>query len=242
MNSEIKVRIEKLKSVSRNIALICFSLRTKFEVIRPLLFNKDFLKQFETPHQFIGVQTLRNCVTSDIINGLVGISQDTCDKAASFLNVEKCLTDDRIVKFLLREFLDRPEVNLRFLNDENPELQNAIAEIIKAKKGEKLADCFGKKLFLIKTEIKKIKFEKRLKTLRDKSIAHFEIILKNGKHQLHECKGLNFKWIDLEKYLIKTERISLSIEEIVNKTNYPKDDFIKEYKKISSDFWRIKNA
>jgi hypothetical protein len=235
--SDIKSRLEKVKAYCREIASAYLMADAKLALLKPLAYNRKFVARFNRSLGTHGLQLLRTTLLVDIIEDLVGFTQDNYKSSASLVNIRNRISNIELREAIKEEFCKPPPSTWV-----NTELDDAVRQRFDTKYREGQALKFDQLYESVTTGIDKLtcsNMAKKLKNGRNKVSSHYAMTGQGEEPILLNLADFGLKWGDAEKYMQDAKKITFDMILLVTNGSYALESFESHHTRIADDFWRI---
>lgn len=201
-------KIEKLEAHASHLLDAFISLRERYAMLDPMLFNEDVCKQHGSGRQALGFKILRHSLFLSCAQDIANLSMDDDkeERAPSLLNLVRALTDDAIRNTLRERY---SLLCIHSVEETDPAIVAALRDIEAQKKGERrmrfdelyceLTEAWA----ILSTNLAMKKF----RDIRDKVSAHIEVRYKAGKYQFVDIGDLDIKFADLRIFIDAMQKL-----------------------------------
>lgn len=240
----INDRVEKLKSINRKVIDSYFIAEQYWQVLEPLLYEKDVYSTWDGTEGVVAVKVVRMALFTSIMVDLHANIFDKGSKAGSLYNVISGLRDNG-VKNAIREKFCTPK-GTTILGDHSKEeievLQNKFREEDISEKGS----IFDRVYSEVLSEYEALECSdlvSGVKDARDKIFAHSELRTLNGERGFFESSDFGVHFKDARKLLESVESVVFGANLLLTNSSYSMSSFLEHSKKVSSEYWsKLSNA
>jgi hypothetical protein len=235
-------RVEKLGSYTRAVTQIYQSALLKLAMLEPLMYNDEVIHRLR--QKAFGRESLISTLYLDCALFVVSLAFDNFDKAASIKNVLLQLSDEQLRLELRRRFAN-PLATWDFSKSFTPEQAANLLEQYHDQERKEREELFDKEYSSVKNlfeGLEKSDVAQRLRKLRDKVVAHKEIVFDAGTRRLVEVRELGVLVGDLGDFARSLEPMILGLELIVNIASYIMEGFKRQTSELGLEFWQENKA
>ena len=108
--TNIKSRVEKIKAYCREMASAYLMADAKLAMLKPLAYDKKSVKRFDRSVSAHGLNLLRTTLLLDLIEDLVGFTQDKDQTSASLMNINRLLSNTELRTAIKEDFCKPPPI------------------------------------------------------------------------------------------------------------------------------------
>lgn len=240
--SDIKSRLEKVKAYCREMASAYLMADAKLALLKPLAYNKKFVARFDHSLGAHGLQLLRTTLLVDIIEDLVGFTQDNDKSSASLVNIRNRISNIELREAIKEDFCKPPPIT--WVNTELDEaIRQRFEEDENTKYREKQARKFDQLYESVTMGIDMLidsDMAKKLKNVRNKVSSHYAMTSQGEEPRLLNLADFGLKWGDAEQYMQDAKKVIFDMILLVTNISYDLEGFEKHHTRIANDFWRVK--
>lgn len=209
----------------------------KLAMLKPLAYDRKFVKRFDRSVGAHGLNLLRMTLLLDLIEDLVGFTQDKHQTSASLVNIKRLISDTELRDAIKEEFCTPPPSTWG-----NTELDEAIKQRFDTKYRERQAHKFDQLYESVTMGIDKLTgsdMAKKLKNARNKVSSHYTMTSQGEKPTLLNLADFGLKWGDAEKYMQDAKKVIFDMILLVANSSYALESFENHHTRIANDFWRV---
>lgn len=235
--SDLKSRLEKIKAYCREMASAYLMADAKLALLKPLAYNKKFVARFDRSLGAHGLQLLRTTLLVDIIEDLVGFTQDNDKSSASLVNIRNRISNIELREAIKEDFCKPPPSTWV-----NTELDDAIRQRFDTKYRDRQAREFDQLYESVTMGIDKLTgsdIAKKLKNVRNKVSSHYAMTSQGEEPRLLNLADFGLKWGDAEKYMQDAKKVIFDMILLVTNSSYALESFENHHTGIADDFWRV---
>jgi hypothetical protein len=239
--SDIKSRLEKVKAYCRQMASAYLMADAKLAMLKPLAYDRKFVKRFDRSVGAHGLNLLRTTLLLDIIEDLVGFTQDDGQTSASLVNIRKLISAIELREAIKEDFC-KPPPSTWVDTDLDDATRQQIEEDENRKYREEQAHKFDQLYQSITTGIDNLinsDTAKELKRVRNKVSSHYAMTSQGKEPRLLNPADFGLKWGDAEQYSKGARNVVFDMVLLVANSSYALDSFEQHHTRIADDFWRV---
>ena len=237
----IKSRLEKVKAYSREMASAYLMADTKLAMLKPLAYDRKFVARFDRSVGAHGLNLLRTTLLLDIIEDLVGFTQDDDQTSASLVNIRRLVSHTELREAIKEEFC-RPPPSTWVDTDLDDAVRKQLEEAANTKYREMQAHKFDQLYKSVTMGIDKLtgsNMARKLKNVRNKVSSHYAMTSQGEEPRLLHLADFGLKWGDAEKYMQYAKEVVFAMVLLVTSSSYALDSFEQHHTRIANDFWRV---
>ena len=207
--------------------------------MEPLVSDESLIKCWDNPLASHGLQALRMSLYMSVLSAMKSLLFDECSKTASLYNLFKMLDDRRLVKHL-KESRCKPFEVTHLNDDQNEDIKKMIEDKIYARHEKQSAEDFDQRLSAVRKDYEQLRDSElagRVRGVRDRMIAHYQVISPKGERRLYNPADFGLKWGDASELMAESKTIVFEVSYIVSGSWYSADDHIAIHKDIAGHFW-----
>ncbi len=231
-------QIEKLQAHTGHLLDGFITLRERYAMLRPMLHDKEVVKNKGSKKQYRGFIILRNVLFLSSCQLIANLCFDRDNKCPSISQIVEKLKNEALRK-QLKEVYALPR---RIISDnEDPD----ILEMWKQIEAEDQIkhriefDEFYNELLLLWANLKVSKSALSLAKIRNSVAAHYGVDLVDGEYKLFDIGSLNLKWDDILDTISAMQKIIDLINLIVRNAGYSWETLDEILSKTTNDYWEI---
>lgn len=232
-------QIKKIQAHAEHLLKGFLILRERYEMLVPMLFDADVIKNHGTQTKYRGFICIKNNLFLFCCQDISKLCLDNDDKSPSIKTIVSRLQSQPALLKKLEDqyavsYIDPPagEKDTIVLAAFMRKMESEEAER-RVKFNELTSQLHTKWSTLSSSHILP-----KFKTIRDKAAAHIDVHLDNGKYQEIDIGALGIKWEDIGEMIFAMQDIVELIGLIVRAASFSWDDLDRQLKKIADGFWR----
>ena len=213
----------------------------KLAMLKPLAYDRKFVKRFDRSVGAHGLNLLRTTLLLDIIEDLVGFTQDDDQTSASLVNIRRLVSHTELREAIKEEFC-RPPPSTWFDTDLDDAIRQQFEEDANTKYRERQARTFDQLYESVTMGIDNLigsDIAGKLKRVRNKVSSHYAMTSQGKEPRLLNPADFGLKWGDAEQYLKDARKVVFDMVLLVTNSSYALDSFEQHHTRIADDFWRV---
>lgn len=212
------------------------TLRERYAILRPMLHDKDVVKNKGSKKQSRGFIIIRNALFLSCCQAIANLCFDKDVRCPSISQTMAKLENN----LLRAEFKEKfTEWTVPVTGEHKLEVLKLLKLMEENEKIERAVD-FDKhfqELLTLWASFSILESVLSLKKIRDKVAAHTDISLINGKYKLFDISSLDLKWDDIKDTISHMQVIVDSINLLVRNSSYYWEVLDKILCETVSDYW-----
>ena len=236
--NKLDIKINKLKAHTEHLLDGFITLRERYAMLRPMLHNKDVVKNKGSKKQYHGFIVIRNTLFLSCCQLIANLCFDKDHRCPSIIQIITIL-ENATIRNILKSAYALPRCVIS--DDDKPEILE-LWKRIEAEDQHKLRiefDSNYNELLLLWSQFKVSKPAASLADIRNKVAAHSDISLINGEYKLFDISALNLKWDDILETVNTMQKIIELINLIVRSSGFAWEYFDKNLDKKVNDYWEV---
>jgi len=239
--SAIKIRLDKVKAYCREMASSYLVADAKLAMLKPLAYDREFVKRFDRSAGAYGLNLLRTTLLLDLIEDLVGFTQDKHETSASLVNIRRLISDTELRDAIREDFSKSPSgtwVN----TDLDDAIRQQFEEAENVKYRERQAHTFDQLYESVTRGIDELigsDIARKLERVRNKVSSHYAMTSQGKEPRLLNLADFGLKWGDAEQYFKDARKPVFDMVLLVTNGSYALDSFEQNHTRTANDFWRI---
>ena len=231
-------QIEKLEAHASHLLDAFIGLRERYEMLDPMLFDKEVPKLHGSGKQSSGFLILRHSLFLSCAQDIAKLSLDADKRTPSISNLMTDLSNSTLLDSFREKFSiwDTPLVE----PETDPEIIEALKRIDLREIGERRTQ-FDELFIQAKNEwesLSKNPFMDGFSTIRDKVSAHTEVQYVADKYQFVDISSFGIKWSDMRKAIELMQSIVELLGLLIRNTGFAWDMLDVQLSKASNSFWK----
>ena len=229
---------EKLQAHTEHLLDGFITLRERYAMLRPMLHDKEVVKNKGSKKQYRGFIIIRNVLFLSSCQLIANLCFDRNDKCPSIGQIVEKLENETLRK-QLKEVYAQPR---RIISDnESPD----ILEMWKRIEAEDQIkhrvefDGFYNELLQLWSSLEVSKPALSLAKIRNSVAAHYGVDLVDGEYKLFDISSLNLKWDDILDTISAMQKIIDLINLIVRNAGFNWETLDEILSKTTNDYWEI---
>ncbi|MCX8789130.1 AbiU2 domain-containing protein [Vibrio parahaemolyticus] len=233
-------RVKKVRAYSTAMISRLIIADRKLALLNPLLNDSDLIHKWDHSYGGHGLELMRITMYLDIVRELAAISFDRGNTSPSIFNILELISSKPLLEALKRNYC-KP-TTITWVNDVDPESRAFWEERHKERdlgdKSQRFDEHYhkAKKLF---SELKGKALHHKIRNVRNKLVAHYEMRQDGTEPRLADPKDFNLKWGDVESYFEELKPIIVELVLLISNEAYALDLFREDHERISRDFWKL---
>lgn len=194
--SDIKSRLEKVKAYCTEMASAYLMADAKLAMLKPLAYDRKFVKRFDRSVGAHGLNLLRTTILLDLIEDLVGFTQDKHQTSASLVNIRRLISDIEL-REAIREDFCKPPPSTWGDTDLDDGIRQKLEEAANTKHREGQARIFDQRYESLTMGIDNLigsDMAKKLKGVRNKVSSHYAMASQGKEPRLLNPADFGLKW------------------------------------------------
>jgi len=239
--SDIKSRVEKVKAYCREMASAYLMADAKLAILKPLAYDRKFVERFDRSLGAHGLHLLRTTLLLDLIEDLVGFTQDDDQTSASLVNIRRLVSNIELREAIKEDFC-KPPPSTWVDTDLDDGIRQQFEEDENTKYRERQAQAFDQLYESVTMGIDNLigsSIARKLKRARNKVSSHYAMTSQGKEPRLLNLADFGLKWGDPEKYMKDAKKVVFDMILLVTNSSYFLDSFEQNHTRIANDFWRI---
>lgn len=234
--------IDKLEAHTSHLLDAFISLKERYALLHPMLFDAAVVKQHGSKVRARGFQTLRHSLFLSCAQDIAKLSLDRDERTPSIKRLVSTLRDAKL----------QAELRDRFAVWTLPSIaEETDAEIREALKRMELRERDERRFqfdeILTRTNIRFFALEsdpalQGFLTIRDKVSAHSEVHLVADKYQFVDIGQLGIKWADLKRVIDMMQSLVEDLGMLIRNSGFAWDSLDAQLANASADFWQPSSA
>ena len=231
-------QIVKLQAHTEHLLDGFITLRERYAMLRPMLHNKDVVKNKGSKKQSHGFIIIRNTLFLSCCQLIANLCFDRDDKCSSITQIIAKLESEAL-RNQLKEIYALPQPIIS--DNQDPD----ILEMWKRIEAEDQIkhrvefDEHYNELLRLWSRLKSSQSALSLEKIRNKVAAHTDISLISNQYKLFDVSSLNLKWDDIKKTISDIQEIIDLIYLIIRNSGYHWESLDEILDKTVSDYWEI---
>lgn len=229
MNPKLKGELDKLKAESSHLLDGFLSLRERYAMLHPMLFDQSVVSNHGQGRMSRGFVILKNNLFMQCCQDIATLSCDSHDGSVSIVKVIKKLEAERVVRTLESEYV----------TNAYPKTDEEGCSYWAKKRDERRME-FQAQHALLQDKWKQFSQSAVLtsfKTIRRKAAAHLDITLRDGQYVPLDIGSLNIRWGDIEITLATIQELVVLIGYVLRDASFDWDGFDRQIERASQRFW-----
>lgn len=230
-------QLEKLEAHASHMLDAYIQLRERYAMLEPMLFSEKVTKERGAGRQAAGFRILKNTLFLSCIQDLAKLATDDDDRAPSFANLIRSLSDDMIRKELQERFATSRSPLVE--EETDPQVREAIRLMeIREEAAQRIEfeRLFGEAM-LCWAKLSTSSKLKAFRKVRDKVTAHTEIRRVAEQYRPVDLGRLGIKWGDLPELIFEMQRLVEILGLLIRRTGFGWESLEKLLGKASQGFW-----
>jgi hypothetical protein len=231
-------RVKKARAYAEHLLDGFLSLRQKYALLDPLLFDKEVVDIHGSGKRAAGFKALRTTLFMDCIQDIAKLSLDHYPTSVSLYRVFATIDDPKVVAQLRDEYYVSGRADP---TDDAPEIARLVEESERTYRQTQLLqfDQHHAKALSDWAIFSCDPRLERLKTTRNKVSAHRDLIqAADGAYKLLDIGDLGVKWNDPRDLIAEMQIHVAAIGRFVRGADFAWDHFDTIVKKTADGFWR----
>jgi len=232
-------RIDKLRFINKGIISSYFIAEQYWQMLAPLLQNKDVYSKWNYTDGVGGVKVIRMALYTSIIVDLHACLFDNDKRSGSLNNIISGIKDSRVNKELRKEFCI-PSSPITVGEHSSEEIKD-ISEQLQSKEisqQEELFDRVYTEVISVYEEFESSDLALRIKKARSKIFAHKEIRTIEGERSFYGAEGIGIKFNDAKELLDLSKKVIFDTNLLLTNSSYSMDSFLRHHEVVANEFWR----
>lgn len=239
--SDIKSRLEKVKAYCREMASAYLMADAKLAMLKPLAYDRKFIKRFDLSVGAHGLHLLQTTLLLDLIEDIVGFTQDNAQTSASLVNIRRLISNIELREAIKEDFC-KPPPSTWVDTDLDDASRQQVEEDENTKYREKQARTFDQLYKSVTTGIDNLigsNIARKLKRVRNNVSSHYAMTSQGKEPRLLNPADFGLKWGDSEKYMKDAKEVVFDMVLLVTNSSYDLDSFERNHTRSANDFWRV---
>lgn len=233
--------VEKLEAHAEHLLDGFITLRERYAMLRPMLHDKDVVKNKGSKKQYRGFIIIRNALFLSCCQAIANLCFDKDLRCPSIYQTIVKLENNTLRDKFKKKYSDwtvpiigehEPEVlEILKLVEENEKIERAVA-----------FDSHFQKLLMLWAAFSTSKSAHSLEKIRNKVAAHTDISLIDGNYKLFDISSLDLKWDDIKETITNMQAIIDLINLVVRNSGYHWESLDEILCETVNDYWGITPA
>lgn len=225
----------------KKIVDLYFLCNQQYLLLKPLMEDKSIYSIWDHSEGTEGVSVLRLIMWQSLLSQIYGILFDQDNRSVSLSNVMKGLENENLA-CEARKIFCTPTGVTPIIIDGTKEDEDRIIKQVQQEDVKHKESVFDKTLSEIKEKYSKLidsPLVERIKSLRDKIIAHSELKFseEDGSRRLYNPRDFSASWRDIENLLEISPHIIFKANLLVTNSSYQVDSFVTHNENVARTFW-----
>ncbi|WP_054903889.1 hypothetical protein [Pseudomonas sp. NBRC 111144] len=232
-------QIEKLEAYASHLLDAFISLRQRYSILNPMLFDKTVVATHGSGKRAAGFDILKHSLFLSCAQDIAKLTLDDDSRTPSIKNHIRALADDELRR-ALREQFSIWEVPLAE-DETDSEILEAFRRMElreEAQRGAQFDDLYREATALW-ASLSNSPTIKSFRTIRDKISAHTEVRLIADKYQFVDIGTLEIKWGDIKVTIEQMQRLVEIIGMLVRNAGFAWDSLDEQLKHAGEGFWDV---
>jgi len=232
--------IKKLQAHAEHLLDGFITLRQRYAMLRPMLHDKDVVKNKGSKKQYRGFIIIRNTLFLSCCQAIANLSFDKQNKCPSIIQT-MALLENNIFRNMLKEKYSAWTTPVIGGHEHDPEVIKFLKHMEEDEKIERRAefDKYYQELLALWASFSASKSTQSLGKIRNKVAAHTDISLIDGEFKLFDVSSLNLKWDDIKETISDMQKIIDLINLLVRNSGYDWESLDKILNRTVADYWDI---
>lgn len=231
-------RIDKLEAHASHLLDGFISLKERYALLHPMLFDADVVKHHGSSVRARGFQTLRHSLFLSCAQDIAKLSLDRDDRTPSIRRLVSALQDASLQSELRERFSVwiLPSVE----EESDPEIREALRRMELREQDERRVQ-FAEILSRASANYAALEADPALQgflTIRDKVSAHTEVHLVADKYQFVDIGKLGIKWADLKRVIDLMQSLVEDLGMLIRNSGFAWDSLESQLSRASAGFWQ----
>jgi hypothetical protein len=213
----------------------------KLAMLKPLAYDRKCVKRYDRSVGADGLNLLRTTLLLDLIEDLVGFTQDSDQTSASLVNIRRLISNIELREAIKEDF-GKPPPSTWVNTDLDAAVRQQIEEHENRKYREDQAHKFDQLYESVTVGIDNLigsDLAKKLKGVRNKVSSHYAMTSQGEEPRLLNAADFGLKWGDAEEYMKDAKKVVFDMVLLVANSSYAMESFEQSHTRIANDFWRV---
>lgn len=235
-------QVERLESLASHLLDGFLSLRERYSLLHPLLFDREVCASRGSGKQARGFYSLRHSLFLSCVQDMAKLVTDGDTRAPSIRNITAALEDTLLADALRARYAAWYVPSIE--EETDPEIVEALRRIEFREQAERRMqfDELHGELVTLQRSLAAAPSIAAFRTIRDRITAHTEVRFVADKYQLIDISTLGIKWSDLKTTIIEIQRAVELIGLIVRNAGFAWDMLEEQLTNSARAFWLQRDA
>lgn len=227
--------VRKVRAYSRAVASIYIDADFKRALVGPAIDDQTVIDRCNESGAGRALDFLQILLYLDLIKDAVAITCDRDSRSASLYNLMRLLANDD-----LRATIQTDYCAPAWGGPPRDEAMKEVRAAVQAERRPRLESQFEDKYAALAKGVEEMLAEpetEKLRTARNKLIAHYEVTAAGEEPRLVRLADLDLNWGDAERLLDSAEPLVFETEMLVSGASYALDQFKRNHRGYAECFW-----
>jgi hypothetical protein len=231
-------QFEKIQAHASHLLDAFISLRERYALLHPMLFDPDVPKIRGSGKQARGFLALRQSLFLSCAQDIAKLTLDADKRTPSIKSLFASIQGDKLKTVFRQQFSAWVLPSIEDAAD--PEIAEALRRMEFREQNERRAQ-FDELFFRTTKEWEALATDSALLgflTIRDKVSAHTEVLLVADKYQFFDISALGIKWADMKRLIDQMQSLVEMLGLLIRNAGFAWDMLDSQLSKCGEDFWR----